>query len=291
VAPVVREAPAAARGGRDTQYIRLRSPPPPTVSPQPRGTFGQASRGPRYSQEIIDLSADSPEATTRPLPHTERQTRSANTQTDEGRSPEVEFLSVRPVLPAPPSNTRPSAPDPFMLHFGRGPDRATIDDDDEVEITGQRPLPGTARRHLFAFMPMLRQVTQGGRPGVRARVIFQGAGPGLPGGLHFEAPDMDFRMAGFDLGFDMGEDRADTASPPIIPPSAAPEGFTRSPAEGDELVCPNCEEELCIGDSDLKKQVWIVKACGHVSSPQLPTLSTCTNESIGLLRRMHSQQG
>ena len=79
---------------------------------------------------------------------------------------------------------------------------------------------------------------------------------------------MDFRMAGFDLGFDMG-DRADTASPPIVPPCAAPEGFTRSPAEGDDLICPNCEEELCKGDSDLKKQVWIAKACGHVSCIQI----------------------
>jgi hypothetical protein len=102
---------------------------------------------------------------------------------------------------------------------------------------------------------------------------------------------MDFRMAGFDLGFDMGDDRADTASPPIIPPSAAPEGFTRSPAEGDELVCPNCEEELCIGNSDLKKQVWIVKACGHVSSLRLPIHSICINEVIGLLRRMHGEPG
>jgi hypothetical protein len=88
-------------------------------------------------------------------------------------------------------------------------------------------------------------------------------------------PDLDFRFAGFDMGFDMGDhphDRADTASPPVIPPSAAPEGFTRSPAEGDDLVCPNCDDELCTGDSDLKKQVWIVKGCGHVSSPPLLTL-------------------
>lgn len=73
-------------------------------------------------------------------------------------------------------------------------------------------------------------------------------------------------MAGFDLGFaDMtGEDRPETPPQPYVPLSPAPQGFTRSPQEGDDLICPNCENELCQGESDLAKQVWIVKGCGHV---------------------------
>jgi hypothetical protein len=170
-----------------------------------------------------------------------------------------------------------------MPNFARGgPERATlvdVDDDDDVEITGQRSLPGAQARQYFAslnFMPMLQRVTQGRRQGVRARVVFQGAGPAM---TRFEAPEMDFRMAAFDVGYGFNmmpdEDRAETASPPTIPPSAAPEGFTRSPAEGDELICPNCEEELCKGNSDLKKQVWIVKACGHVSTFRFMNVINC----------------
>jgi hypothetical protein len=34
--------------------------------------------------------------------------------------------------------------------------------------------------------------------------------------------------------------------------------------EHDVLLCPKCEDQLCEGETDLKKQIWVVKACGHV---------------------------
>ncbi|EOA87489.1 hypothetical protein ACJQWK_10189 [Exserohilum turcicum] len=78
----------------------------------------------------------------------------------------------------------------------------------------------------------------------------------------FVAPVMDFNTIGFDLG-------SRTREPPAPPPTydappKAPEGFTRSPEEEGALVCPNCEEELCVGSDEVKRQVWIVKGCGHV---------------------------
>lgn len=59
--------------------------------------------------------------------------------------------------------------------------------------------------------------------------------------------------------------------PPRAPPpptynSPPPprKGFTRSPKEDETLVCPNCEEELGVSKDEIKRQVWVVKSCGHV---------------------------
>lgn len=60
-----------------------------------------------------------------------------------------------------------------------------------------------------------------------------------------------------------GNERDD--SPSYEAPPAAPPGFTRSPAENDYLICPNCNDELTEGDDDVKRQVWVVRGCGHVS--------------------------
>jgi len=70
--------------------------------------------------------------------------------------------------------------------------------------------------------------------------------------------------------------------PDHVAPPAAQTGFTRSPVEGDTVICPSCEEELIHkkdGEDDLvmkktgkaptKKEreehpFWVVKECGHV---------------------------
>ncbi|KAH9871199.1 hypothetical protein IAQ61_005378 [Plenodomus lingam] len=81
----------------------------------------------------------------------------------------------------------------------------------------------------------------------------------------FVAPTLDFGVIGFDM-VGMGGARAAEQQPPPTydAPPKAPDGFTRSPAEQDVLACPNCGDELCVGDDDAKRQVWIVKGCGHV---------------------------
>lgn len=79
----------------------------------------------------------------------------------------------------------------------------------------------------------------------------------------FVAPVMDFDTIGFQLGPRTRE--APPPPPTYEAPPAAPEGFTRSPEEEGAFICPNCEEELCVGSDEIKRQVWIVKGCGHVS--------------------------
>ncbi|KAE9980864.1 hypothetical protein EG328_012000 [Venturia inaequalis] len=270
-----------AEMSRRHSIIDLTNEESPVASTARPGTFGQASRGPRYPQQIIDLSADSPEATIRPPP-VERQNRTANNQIEE-RSPEVEFLSVRR-LPEP-RNIRlshaPDTPTNFGAPLDRGRRRlAERDEEDDLRITEVRQIPGAppqpragaalaaARRTLYHFqvVPMMGRVA--GAAGVRLGFA-GGAQAGVPAGRGFQfvAPDIDFRLAGFAMNMpddDMMDDRPETPPPPYNPPPSAPEGFTRSPQDGDELICPNCEDELCKGDSEEKKSVWIIKACGHV---------------------------
>ncbi len=79
--------------------------------------------------------------------------------------------------------------------------------------------------------------------------VFEG-----PGGI--ELPErMNYEIAGFAMV---------TPPPTYKAPGPAQEGFTRSPREEDVLVCPNCEEELGTGEDELKRQVWVVRSCGHV---------------------------
>lgn len=81
---------------------------------------------------------------------------------------------------------------------------------------------------------------------------------------NFRPPALDFELVGFEIGLPGVRD-PDPPPPTYDAPPQAPEGFTRSPQEEDVLVCPNCDDELCSGDDEVKKQVWLVKACGHVS--------------------------
>lgn len=90
--------------------------------------------------------------------------------------------------------------------------------------------------------------------------------------LRFEPPpqraigitiDMDYGITGFDMGF-VGGNRPPT--PKYEPPEPAAEGFTRSPGEDEVVVCPNCGDELAVGDSEKKQSIWVIKKCGHVSS-------------------------
>jgi hypothetical protein len=81
----------------------------------------------------------------------------------------------------------------------------------------------------------------------------------------FPLPNMDYTVPGFQFGME-DPDRTESTSPAAYSaPVAAPAGFTRSPQDDDTLICPKCHDVLCEGDSDLKKQVWAVRSCGHVS--------------------------
>lgn len=95
------------------------------------------------------------------------------------------------------------------------------------------------------------------------------------GHTFFEAPNinLNFAQAGFNY-------EQPTRVQPRLPiyeaPPPAQAGFTRSPGEDEILVCPHCDDELGVGSDEIKRQVWVIKACGHVRTTSLLCLS-CTN--------------
>ena len=95
---------------------------------------------------------------------------------------------------------------------------------------------------------------------------------GIPATNRHEAiwnrlPMFDYDAVPFHLN---GEAGPSAAPEPPVPtydaPSAPQEGYSRNPAEDEVAICPNCNEELATGESEFKRQMWVVKGCGHVSS-------------------------
>lgn len=83
--------------------------------------------------------------------------------------------------------------------------------------------------------------------------------------LDFNLPDqLDFETQGFRMG-DVAQPRPQPPPPTYDPPPKARPGFTRSPQEDEILICPNCNSELGVGRDEEKRQVWVIKKCGHVS--------------------------
>jgi hypothetical protein len=246
----------------------------PTPQPQPQLQPNIASVPlPRFGREIIDLSAD-----TSPVrnPHP----RHARTSS----SPEVQFVSSRPRSPQPP----PPFLDPYPENRRPVADLILDDPEDDIIIAGERsgvnllgplgahrrPGPGRLAQRLFpggrhllgpvqaAYTTMVRA---GALPNIFGALNNDGdnshpnplLGLGGPGFMNYETVAFDFLRN--------GDDHVQLPVPKFDPPPPAPEGFTRDPTEEDTIVCPNCEEELAVGESEEKRQVWVVKACGHVS--------------------------
>lgn len=214
----------------------------------------------------------------------------------EPGSPEIEFISSRTL-------NRPresAAPGSHGL------------DADEVEFVEARPLPDAEiRRRTMLYDLTFVDMFDGHLNNlhhhvarIAADINLTNANMNRAGGRHhrgpiapprgpprahahvrvgaFAAPNMDFNMVGFDMG--MGGARAPDPPPPTYEaPSKAAEGFTRSPEEEDVLVCPNCSSELCASEDELKSQVWIVKACGHVSYAGAFPLTVEYSSKSGLL--------
>jgi len=92
-------------------------------------------------------------------------------------------------------------------------------------------------------------------------------------------------------GFAMGGERTRDPTPEYQAPPALPEGFTGDPRDDEPVVCPACGDELALGDSEEKRQVWVVKSCGHVSLAVLSTNTSNTADTIdaGILRLLHKE--
>jgi hypothetical protein len=202
-------------------------------------------------------------------------------------SPEIEIISSRRIDP-PGRNDSPG--------FGR-----SFADEDDVEFVSENPLPEALRRHqnnlnIHAMHALLSDMSRTApvprlqeqvrraerqRQATMTRVMAQIArrDPTLPprarrGHIHvgFMQPNFNYGAAAFDLGLRDADNEPAVRPPTYEAPAKAPGGFTRSPQEDDDLVCPNCGDGLCCGESELKKQVWIVKHCGHVRLDLLPSV-------------------
>jgi hypothetical protein len=221
----------------------------------PHAPFGRARRGPRFSREIIDITDDTPPRNNPPAPSLPPQ------------SPEVQFISARRRTPPPPAPDPPNANDEDDFQIVRHVTLIREDGNNNNGPNGGRLFPDAGQFYgAMAYngaahlMHGVRRAMERIRSG-----SFQAVMNPLPGGRQlFNLPDMQYTEVGFDLGLE--QDLEHSPGPQAHPaPPPAPEGFTRSPEEDEVLICPNCEEELCTGDDDIKQQVWAVKACGHVS--------------------------
>lgn len=130
----------------------------------------------------------------------------------------------------------------------------------------------------------------------------------------FIQPALDYAAAAFPLRTALGTPNSRYPEPDRRPApplaysalEACADGFTRSPEEGDVLVCPRCDRELCVEEptpaaqGSSKKntsssakaiktkqeqgrdEVWIVKACGHVSVDSFRFLWTLSSHDTKL---------
>lgn len=267
---------------------------PNPTRPQP--TVRIPARPPRFGREImgeiIDFTTDDAQETAGPP------------------SPEIQFVYSRPIDAA----ARQPNQRPIELDAGDG-------EDDEVTFlreTRRRAAPifpnellqtmmnlphlraavaeraQNARRHAERhrqatqnrFLNQAQAARNRANSNAAPRPPPRGARPHIQ--VAFIAPDPQYANVAFDMGL-RHDEQPSSPEPTYEAPSKAPEGFTRSPQENDNLICPNCEDDLCVGDTDLKRQVWIVKACGHVRSFSPGRWIVNTNLRAGLLRRMHGQ--
>ena len=84
----------------------------------------------------------------------------------------------------------------------------------------------------------------------------------------FDMPNLSYETVAF-------RPHGTSAERPPTPPPAR-NGFTRSPNEEQVIVCPNCDDELGVGETDEKRSVWFVRGCGHVRlSPSSDRPSFC----------------
>lgn len=178
-------------------------------------------------------------------------------------SPEVQFVSERRAPRAHSHVHRAGlrgVPPPFNMQVGSA---APANSNSFINSTGNV---------MFStFSGLLMQARQFVAP----VMDYAGAGFDLRGGvLHEDSDGPDWVGNGDDMEVDGdGEGVLAMWSAPTVkslPPP--PEGWTRSPKDKEVLVCPNCDDELGVGDEEVRRQIWAVKGCGHVSFFAVPHL-------------------
>lgn len=252
------------------------SPPQPTSSLRTRPRVRRRStpsrarqprrRGPRYDRDIlieyVDLLDDDQQGSSR--------TTDAIADSDENS--EVEFLSARTRTPppAPPVAERIDLSNDERASMGIVPDFIRMVNQrlgwntNAWRTDGLQPPPAAAQEPIrTAAARMIRPLggfaTRFSQPdihfGVGETVNNMG---GMPG-------PMDYEQQGFQLTNVVQRPQASDYKAP----DPLPKGFTRIAKDEDVVVCPNCGNELGIGQKLLKRQVWVARACGHVRNPCL----------------------
>ncbi|KAJ4356808.1 uncharacterized protein N0V89_004845 [Didymosphaeria variabile] len=255
---------------------------PSTTPSQSQQPSFRTARPPRFGREIIDVEEeassgaadgpDSPEIQFVLARRIEPAQQRTPFELDDDDEDEVEFVSENPL---PDSDMRRSMTDEVAYLLDDPAYRPRVEHLRErvQQMAGDRRRARDVQiaRVERMFAAARRQRTPHPLRGVRvhpAQVRLEAGQRNTPARhIHvgFIAPALNFGAVGFDMGFEGGPAQAPPPPPPTYnAPALAPEGFTRSPQEEDVLLCPNCEDELCAGDSDQKRQVWLVKGCGHV---------------------------
>ena len=180
-------------------------------------------------------------------------------------SPEIQFLTSRPRSRSQSVSRRASRGRPGTAPRPRSPQRqlqSTVRVSAAPRVPPQAPGRWTHALQNLQFPVALHHNL------ARVRHEDDAAFDNIPNEF-FQVPDqLNFLQAAFNY------EQPSRPQPPLRtvtydPPSPAEAGFTRSPAEDDILVCPHCNNELGTGEDEEKRQVWVIKSCGHVR-PQYP---------------------
>lgn len=237
------------------------SPQPDTRSNLPASASTRASRLPRYSRDIIDLDPRIDE-----YGNFAETSRDHGGERDNGDEPiEIEEPDVQIIWASRPHNPVPHHPRPRPT-LSRSNGNISYVSMLRDGVTHQHPSGQRSRSSLGDHLQNFHHFwTRAGSEG-RQRILEAGGlrqpVRELPHSTNLPPIDLDYDLPGFQMATDPGLPRPPLptySSPPPVRP-----GFTRSPQDDDILVCPNCDEELGSNDDELKRQVWVIKSCGHV---------------------------
>ncbi|MCJ1402753.1 hypothetical protein MMC11_005974 [Xylographa trunciseda] len=274
----------------DLNFIDLTEEPdtPPQVLNRPgstttRAVSTRASRLPRFSRDVIDLEEEEDDEVELYEVDDETQRAFNDAMGDYGdtpvreESPGFEILSEHSIRPPTPptaglqgaasyvSQLRPSFPrlPPSWrgTHPNTAPGTFSLRNFFRMNTEGTRLIDAEERERQQHPLSFYRRQNMAQFHAAHIHQLIDDSSPADPT-ARFEPPGaLDFDIVPFNIHHN------GPTVPPLptyeAPPPPRP-GFTRSAAETDIVVCPNCNEELGIGDDEIKRQVWVVKKCGHV---------------------------
>ena len=242
---------------RTTQSPDFYLPDSPSMSPLRASAESEQRRAPPFGPgeraeplEVIDLSDEDEDPAPRPA------TRPAAIPV-RSSSPEIQFVREQPAQanfrrPDPPA---PAASRREPWHPPQPPAAALAD-----------RFMNFARQQVFGnlHLPFVYQPQNAAPPN-------QGAGDRglevIEGGDNFGDINFNYQQAAFQVGNRESETPQATQQPYKAPPDPQ-NGYIRSYTEDSILICPYCNNELATGgkdEDDPKRQVWVNRACAHVS--------------------------